>query len=249
MQHHEYNPHYSPEQPQTLSQDTAPNLASTQESSRQYPTPFGYLTFDDLYMASCRIVGSTLRDAFHISDPDDVDDCMQVGYFNVWKDLQTTPNLFIDKPKSYVIQAIVLRSKAQRYAHFRHNRKLVYGVEVQQYATENSISTDRLDVWMDIAYAVQQVAEYSLTPDNTLYLYALYTLITQVKTQDVARSSGYGLSTITKAKRQVKATLAELLPNYGNLRDDKTQLIPVSQRRSKNFAQQGSRLISSYFFE
>lgn len=48
-------------------------------------------------------------------NPEDIDDCMQSRYLKVWKQLQKQPDLFAEKPKKYVVQAIVMRSKAQRY--------------------------------------------------------------------------------------------------------------------------------------
>ena len=59
-------------------------------------------------------------------NPEDVDDCMQAGYLKVWQKLELNPNWLADKPKRYIVQAVVFRSKAQRFSHQRHYRKLVY---------------------------------------------------------------------------------------------------------------------------
>ena len=67
-----------------------------------------------------------MRERLGMTNPEDVDDCMQAGYLKVWQKLQRNPNWLADKPKRYIVQAVVFRSKAQRYSHQRHYRKLVY---------------------------------------------------------------------------------------------------------------------------
>lgn len=189
---------------------------SSQEQDRSYATGFGNLTFEELYRATDRIVGFTLREKLGMTNPEDIDDCMQAGYLKVWKELQKNPNLFADKPKKYIVQAVVLRSKAQRYAHLRHYRKIVYDADVHAYRSTTTPTTHQLDTWIDLEQAIGTVGEHVAKFDTPLYAVALYALLTDVKTQDVARLFGNGVSTLTTAKRRLRATLAGELPHYGN---------------------------------
>ena len=83
----------------------------------------GQMSFAELYSSTQRIAGSILRERLGMSNPDDIDDCLQSGYLKVWQKLQQDPDWLADKPKGYIVQAVVLRSKAQRYSHQRHYRK------------------------------------------------------------------------------------------------------------------------------
>lgn len=180
-----------------------------------YPTGFGSLTFGELYAATSRFVGFALRDRLGMVNPQDVDDCMQSGYLKVWQQLQHQPDLFVGKPKKYVVQAIVMRSKAQRYAHLRYYRKLTYDTEAQTHQGADDLTISQVETWIDLAQAIQRVAAYTADLDNPVYLYALYALITDVKTQTVAQTMRHGLSTLTAAKRRMRVTLAHALPHYG----------------------------------
>jgi hypothetical protein len=60
------------------------------------------------------------------------------------------PHLFADKPKKYVVQAVVLRSKAQRYAQLRHQRKIVYDADVNIVRNGSYLSMQQIDTRIDL---------------------------------------------------------------------------------------------------
>lgn len=148
-----------------------------------------------------------------MTNPEDIDDCMQAGYFKVWQQLQHNPDYFADKPKRYIVQAIVFRSKAQRYSHLRHYKKIVYDADAQQQRSAAIMTTDQVDTWIDLEQALGHVARQ--IEDTPAVLLGLYCLITQVTVRDVADTFGMGYSTLTAHKRQVKADLAAALVGYG----------------------------------
>lgn len=218
------------------------------EQERKYPTGFGAFSFEELYDATNRIVGFTLRGQVGMTNPEDIDDCMQTGYLKVWEQLQKQPNLFERKPKKYIVQAVVLRSKAQRYAHLRHYRKIVFDADPHTHQTAESPTIAQIETWIDLARAIQHVAEYVATHPNPIYLIALYTLITDVKIQNVAKTAQYGVSTLTTAKRRVRTTFAKALPDYGNPYDC-AETLPLPKVRSFPLAQLQRQLISPILFE
>lgn len=238
------------ENPNHLDENLFPVLEQSPVSDGEpiYPTGFGSLTFGELYVATSRVVGFVLRDRLGIVNPEDVDDCMQSGYLKVWQQLQHQPDLFVGKPKKYVVQAIVMRSKAQRYAHLRHYRKLGYHPKVQTHRGAEDLTISQVETWIDLAQAIQRVAAYTADLDNPVYLYALYTLITDVKTQAVAQTMQYGLSTLTTAKRKVRVTLAHALPHYGTTTDG---AVPLSLPKIQPFhlAQLHKHLITPHLLE
>jgi DNA-directed RNA polymerase specialized sigma24 family protein len=177
-----------------------------------YATGIGQVSFADLYSSTQRIAGSILRERLGMNNPDDVDDSLQAGYLKVWQKLQQDPDWLADKPKGYIVQAVVLRSKAQRYSHQRHYRKLVYDAEPDRQDSSPS-SMGQVETWIDVQQALGRVA--AAVEDQPVVLLALYNLITQVKQQDVARTYGCGVATLGKAQRRLRATLAEALAGYG----------------------------------
>lgn len=235
------------EQQSLLSLDSEPNTLPEQEQT--YPTGFGNLTFSELYAATDRIVGYTLRQQYGMSNPDDIDDCMQAGYFNVWQRLQKQPEWFAGKPKKYVVQAVVMRSKAQRYAHLRHYRKIVYDADAHCSRNVTAPTTSQLDTWIDLEQAVQTVGHYTARLDNPIYVWALYALLTEVKTQDVAKLFGRGVSSFTAAKRQVRCTLAHELPGYGNELHASYALSIPKQHRIKPFNARRELTVSQLLFD
>lgn len=209
----------------------------------KYPTGFGTVTFEELYAATSRIVGSTMRDQLGMTNPEDIDDCMQVGYLKVWQQLQKQPDWFAGKPKKYIVQAVVLRSKAQRYAHLRHYRKIVYDADAQAHQNDSGPTISQVETWIDLSQSLQRVAEHATTLDNPIYLLALYTLITDVKTQEVAKTTGHGLSTLTAAKRRVRTTLAKELPDYGTA-ENGVKPLALPKIRSFQLSQLHKQLIT-----
>ncbi|MCC6613215.1 MAG: hypothetical protein IT320_07035 [Anaerolineae bacterium] len=213
------------------------------QSEPKYPTGFGDFTFEELYNATNRNVDFTLRHQLRMNNPEDIDDCMQSGYFKVWEQLQKQPEMFAGRSKRYIIQAVLLRSKAQRYAHLRHYRKIIYDADASAHQDASSLTISQVETWIDLAWSIQRVAEHTATLDNPIYLLALYTLITGVKTQDVVRASQHGLSTFTAAKRKVRATLAEDLPGYGNAAIG-VEPLTLPKVRSFQYAQRRKQLIT-----
>jgi hypothetical protein len=183
-----------------------------QPSEPIYNTGFGQLTFEAFYQQTHRIAGFTLRETLGMTNSDDIDDCLQAGYFNLWRRLNDDPDLFADKPKRYAVQAVVMASKAQRYAHLRHNRKLIYDAEPTQYPELPDLNPSQIDTWLDIAAALAHVTDQ--IDDNPPMLIALYTVITQSRVGETAQLYSMNAKTMYKHRRQVKAQLAEALPGY-----------------------------------
>lgn len=214
------------------------------EQEQRYPTGFGCVSFEELYRATDRIVGYTLREKLGMSDPLDIDDCMQSGYLKVWKRLQRQPDWFSEKPKKYVVQAVVNYSKAQRYAHLRHQRKTVFDADADRRVHPSALAPQQIETWIDLQHALHTVAEHVVTLDTSLYLIALYTLITDVRKEDAAKLFGHGTSTLTYARKQIRSTLARELPGYGLLEDTKDALfIPKRQRPLHPIPESVSRLL------
>lgn len=193
-----------------------------------YPTGMGDLTFEELYRRTSRITGYVMRDKLGMTNPDDIDDCMQAGYFKVWQLLQKQPTLFANKPKRYIVQAVVFRSKVQRFSHQRHYRKIVYDAQTEVTPDPGPVIIRRLDTWIDLEQALTVVGEHVASFDSSLYLLALYALITQVTTQDVVQICSCGRSTLNKAKRRIRSTLAQELPGYGHS-SDPSRALNISQ--------------------
>jgi DNA-directed RNA polymerase specialized sigma24 family protein len=183
------------------------------EPAPVYYTGMGSLTFEQLYHRTSRTVGYVMREVHGMSNPEDIDDCMQAGYLKVWQQLQQDPHCFADKPKRYIVQAIVFRSKAQRYAHQRHYNKIVYDANAEKQRSLSTMTTNQVDTWIDLEQAISRVAHQ--IEDTSAELLGLYCLLTRVSMRDVAQTFGCGYSTLTKKKRQVRAALAAALDGYG----------------------------------
>ena len=183
------------------------------EPAPVYRTGMGSLTFDQLYQKTSRTVGFVMRDIHGMTNPEDIDDCMQSGYLKVWQQLQEDPDYFFDKPKRYIVQAVVFRSKAQRFSHQRHYQKIVYDADAEQQRSVAMMTTNQIDTWIDLEDALEKVARQ--VEDKPANLLGLYCLITQVSARDVATTFGMGYSTLMKKKYQVRADLAASLPGYG----------------------------------
>lgn len=180
---------------------------------RMYPVADGEMTFAQLHQRTSRIVGATLRDVYGMTNPEDIDDSIQSGYLKVWQKLQDNPDLFKGKPIRYVVTGVVMRSKAQRYAHLRHNHKLVFDADPNWLGSADDLKAHRVDTWIDLADAIGAVSHAVM--EEPVQLLALYTLITQAKAQHVRKLYGHSSKAITTARGQVRATLAEQLPGYG----------------------------------
>ncbi|MBZ0285227.1 MAG: hypothetical protein K8L97_31120 [Anaerolineae bacterium] len=186
-----------------------------------YPTGMGDLTFTQLYEQTRRVVGSILYTRHEMLNPEDIDDCLQSAYSKIWQKLEANPAWFAGKPKRYIVQAVVFRSKAQRFSHQRHYRKLVYDAQPNQDTSH--LTTNRVDTWIDLEQALGQVARH--VEQKPPLLLGLYCLITDVRQQDVAATFKYGFSTLTSYRRQIRATLTVLLDGYGKVRDSTHALV------------------------
>jgi hypothetical protein len=186
----------------------------TPEPEPRYPTSMGDLTFGELVSKTQRIVGNTLRQA-GMDNPDDIDDALQSGYLKVYKQLRKTPDMFADKPKRYIVKNIYFRSKAQRYAHFRHYRKMVFDADPDWLMSDVGMKTHQSDFWIDMEEALAQVvAVIAASERSQLKLLILYCIITQAKPCEVAPLFESSSKTFTKHVREVRALLQAYLPNY-----------------------------------
>lgn len=202
--------------PQALSE--APSLFNGHSLHDPQPEPvyntgMGALTFEQIYAKTSRTVGYLMREVHGMTNPEDIDDCMQSGYLKLWQQLQKDPACFADKPKRYIVQAVLFRSKSQRFSHQRHYGKLVYDADAEGQRSASLMTTDQVDTWIDLAQALEHVARE--VEDTPAELLGFYCLITQATMQDVAATFGMGYSTLSAKKRQVKADLAAALPGYG----------------------------------
>ena len=138
---------------------------------------------------------------------------MQAGYLKLWQQLQKNPDCFADKPKAYIVQAVIFGSKSQRFSHQRHYHKLVYNADADQQRSVSLLTTGQVDIWIDLEQAIGQVA--CQVENSPAALLGLYCLLTQAGMRDVADTFGVGYSTLHKKKQQVKAALAAALEGYG----------------------------------
>jgi hypothetical protein len=184
------------------------------EPEPRYPTGMGNLTFEELVGKTRRIVGNTLRQA-GMDNPDDIDDALQSGYMKVYRQLQENPDLFADKPKCYIVKNIYFRSKAQRYAHFRHYHKLVYDADPNWLMSDIGINTRESDFWIDMEVVLAKVvAVIEASERSQLKLLILYCMITQAKSCEVGPLFESSAKTFTKHVREVRALLQAYLPHY-----------------------------------
>jgi hypothetical protein len=187
---------------------------TSSEPEIRYPTGMGDLTFDELVRKTKRIVGNTLRQS-GMDNPDDIDDALQSGYMKAFTKLQEDPNLFAGKPKCYIVRNIYFRSKAQRYAHFRHYRKMVYDADPDWLMSDIGINTRETDFWIDMeALLAKVIAVIESSERSQLKLLILYCIITQAKPCEVAPLFESSSKTFTKHVRDVRALLQAYLPNY-----------------------------------
>jgi hypothetical protein len=190
----------------------SPNGRQNSEPPPHYPTGLGPLTFDQLYHQTSRAVGYVMRETLGMTNPQDIDDCMQSGYLKLWQKLQADPAWLADKPRGYIVQAVVLRSKAQRYSHLRYYRKLVYDAQPALAEGHRQLTTERVDTWMDIAQALHTVSH--AVEEDPLMLLSLYTFITQAKATEVSQVFGVNYKTLAKRRPQTRALLAGQLAAY-----------------------------------
>lgn len=179
----------------------------------RYCTGFGQLTFEELHDRTRRIAGNTLRGAHGMTNPEDIDDCLQSAYFKIWKKLQSRPDLFADKPKRYVVTAVVMYSKAQRYAHQRHYRKMMYDADPEWRPQKQTLNRSRVDTWIDLERAIL-TATVLAGQDSTAHL-GLYAALTQVSVSEMVRTFPQGRKLIDRAKHQARAGMASQLAGYG----------------------------------
>jgi hypothetical protein len=78
--------------------------------------------------------------------------------------------------------------------------------------SQRPLSTERVDTCMDIAQALQGVAQ--AVEDDPLLLLSLYTFITQAKATEVSQTFGVNYKTLAKRRPQTRALLASALAAY-----------------------------------
>ena len=123
--------------------------------------------------------------------------------------------MFADKPKCYIVKNIYFRSKAQRYAHFRHYHKMVYDADPDWLMSDIGTNTHQSDFWIDMeAVLAKVVAVIQASERSQLKLLILYCIITQAKPCEVAPLFESSSKTFTKHVRDVRALLQAYLPNY-----------------------------------
>lgn len=177
----------------------------------QYATVWGQITFADLYQRTQRTAGAVMVNAHGMTNPEDVDDCLQAGYLKVWQRLQKEPDWFVDKPKRYIVQAVVLHSKSQRFSHNRHYRKLVYDAE--PHAVSGIAQVPQLETWIDLQRGLTQV--FTAIENQPAMLLAFHSLITHTPVEEISMTSGYAKGTLYGHRRVVRRALASALPEYG----------------------------------
>lgn len=195
--------------------ETLPALSTATEIEEadepRYATCWGQLTFADLYQCTQRIAGSILVNRYGMTNPEDVDDCLQVGYLKVWQRLQTEPDWLISKSLGYFVRAVVLYCKSQRFSHSRYYRKLVY--DAKSHSDHGITQIPQLETWLDLQKALTQVV--TAIEDEPAMLLAFHTFVTQTPVTELQPSPGCASKTIYKKRRLIRQALAYALPGYG----------------------------------
>lgn len=186
-----------------------------QESEQSISTLHGNISFDEFYYRTKRIVANKLKQ-HGISDPEDIEDCLQSAYLKVWQQIESSPQIFADKPLSYIIQSLFFASKVQRFSHKRHFNKVSFSTTEQ--IENDSISIQQIETWIDLQSAIAIVANTVL--DNEYALFAMYTILTQATVADVQPILKCSNRTITKYRKQIREQLAEFLPHYNHIHPD-----------------------------
>jgi DNA-directed RNA polymerase specialized sigma24 family protein len=200
----------------------------------RYPTGLGALTFEELVRKTQRIAGNRLRQG-GMDNPDDIDDALQSAYLKLYRRLQQDPKLYAGKPKCYIVQDIFFRSKAQRYAQFRHYHKLVFDADPDWLSAEVGLRSARVDFRIDLEAALEQVVAVIEASDRSqLLLLILYCVLTQAQPCEVAPLFESSAKTFTKHVRTVRALLQAYLPNY---RPERPRLEGVRERAQRTLAQ------------
>ena len=200
----------------------------------RYPTGMGPLTFEELVARTQRIAGNRLRQA-GMDNPDDIDDALQSAYLKLYARLQQDPDLFAGKPKCYIVQNIFFRSKAQRYAQFRHYHKLVFDADPDWLPAEAALSSAQVDFRIDLEAALARVvAVLEVSDRGQLMLLILYCVLTQAQPCEVAPLFESSSKTFTKHVRELRALLQAYLSNY---RPERPQLEAVRERAERSLAQ------------
>lgn len=171
---------------------------------------WGHITFGELHSRTYKIVANKLRQ-HGFSNPYDIEDCMQSAYLKVWMKLQDTPEMYVGKSLNYLVQSLYFHSKAQRFSHQRHYQKIAYNTDLEPIE-RNQISSQRIETWIDFQIAISAVVE--LIKDIPHAIFALYSLITDVKVSDIQQMLGCSISTMTRYRKQVREQLAQHLPHY-----------------------------------
>ncbi len=141
----------------------------------------------------------------------DAEDCFQLGSLNLWKKLEEEPTLLCDKRAAWVGVWIAL--SGSRRALWKHRARCVPLDGAYHYGA------DRPERWAAFATRVDERIDFELLLNalaqrydgDPLKLFALYSLITSVKTKDVTSVAGVQKNQMTEARNAVKADMHELL--------------------------------------
>ena len=195
-------------------------------SEKLYPTIWGDISFEEFHLRTKRIVAHSLQ-VNGLTNPEDIDDCLQDAYFKVWKKLQSNAHLFADKPLNYLVRSVYFCTKSQRFSHLRHSYKIAHHSQLEQ-KSRHSISYEQIETWIDLQNAL--VAVFNQLDDSEYALFAFYSLITEVKVSELIRHLGCKRSTMTRYRAKVRNLLQQEIQNSQVCIEEQPQdnFIPVS---------------------
>lgn len=179
------------------------------KSEQLFSSIWGEITFSEFHERTRKLTINRLKQ-HGISDTHDIDDCLQSAYLKIWQQMKTHRGIFADKPFSYIIQSLFFASKVQRFSHKRHFNKVSF-TDIDRIEAPY-VSINQLETWIDIQSALAIVTQEVEGDDFALF--ALYSLITQVKVRDVQQLAGCSSRTMSKHRNQIRARLIEALPHY-----------------------------------
>lgn len=167
-----------------------------------YQTGFGTLTFTQLHDNTRNLAAHIMRQTYGIDNHDDIDDCLQFGYWKLWEKLERDPTFTHDKGPSYIARSVCFRAKRERYRNIRHRQRtqvLPEEIHPAGYAPHSRESRE-VDRRVDLERAIVGTAEFFADEPTTLL--ALYYVLTDVTGPDLRE---LGLSRHTLRDHALKA--------------------------------------------
>lgn len=171
-----------------------------------YATAFGMVTFEGLHDETRPIAAKIMRQSYGFDNPDEIDDCLQVGYLKLWEKLQRDPAFAAGKNRSYLANSVVFRAKRERYRHIR-NAERCEGLPEERHPAgfaPHSRESRQIDRRIDLELAMGAVAE--LFRDDPARLMALYYATTQVTIKDM-QSLGISRHTLRDHTKEAREWL------------------------------------------